>query len=329
MAEDNKRPIIIKKVKAEEHASHGGAWKVAYADFVTAMMAFFLLLWLLNATTEEQKKGIAEYFTPASVAKGKTGAGGLFGGVTMTKDGPLRSAGGPREGGVTGPTPAEPAREDPNVDAEDEVLGDGTLQAELAEKEAESFEQAAQQIRLALQSVPELAELKDSLLIDKTPEGLRIQLVDQDRMSMFASGSASPLEHTRRLLQLVTDAVKNLPNKLSITGHTDAVPFRGKNDYSNWELSADRANGARRQLLEGGLDPSRIYSVQGKSDTEPLIADDPTAPQNRRVSIVLLREVKPPRRAAAIRQEGDRFFDAAPPAALRAPTTNYRKINPN
>ncbi len=146
---------------------------------------------------------------------------------------------------------------------------------------------------------------------------------------MFASGSASPLEHTRRLLQLVTDAVKNLPNKLSITGHTDAVPFRGKNDYSNWELSADRANGARRQLLEGGLDPSRIDSVQGKSDTEPLIADDPTAPQNRRVSIVLLREVKPPRRAAAIGQEGDRFFDAAPPAALRAPTTNYRKINPN
>ena len=345
MAEDTQPPIIVvKKIKKAEHAHHGGAWKVAYADFVTAMMAFFLLLWLLNATTEEQKKGIAEYFTPASVARGKSGAGGLFGGVTLTVDGKLRSAGGPGEGGVTAPLPAETQRDSPDDvatregEALREALADGAGEAalvgndaiaeEMARREETNFDEAAQRLRQALQKVPELVQFQDNVVIDKTPEGLRIQLVDKEGTSMFALGSAEPLEHTKRLMKLVVDAVATLPNGISISGHTDATPFRGDGNYTNWELSADRANAARRQMLDGGLDPGRMATVQGRADTEPLVADDPTSPRNRRVSIVLLREARAAGALAATVPKGDRF-EAAPPAALRAPTTRFRRPDGN
>ncbi len=285
---DNQQPIIIKKVKGHGHGHHGGAWKVAYADFVTAMMAFFLLLWLLNATTEEQKLGISNYFSPVSVSNSNSGSGGLFGGTDFQSEGSLSSEG---TAIVRLPPAADTAVEvDSDGDSPPQSLSEEELAELVAKQEEEQFEQAAAELRQAIRSVPELAELQDSLVVEQTPEGLRIQLLDQERVSMFGLGSTEPEEETRRLLALVAEAVKNLPNRLSISGHTDGTPFRGESGYSNWELSADRANAARRLLTESGIDPSRVSQVQGRADTELLVPEDPTSPRNRRISIVLLRD---------------------------------------
>lgn len=290
---DNQQPIIIKKVKAHGHAHHGGAWKVAYADFVTAMMAFFLLLWLLNATTEEQKAGISNYFSPVSVSSNSSGSGGLFGGTDFTSEASLSSGSGPGDGAaVVQLPPVDSAEFDVDADGDSlpETIDEDELAELVAKQEEEQFEKAAAELRQAIRSVPELAELQDSLVVEQTPEGLRIQLLDQEQVSMFGLGSTEPEEETRRLLSLVAEAVKHLPNKLSISGHTDGRPFHGASGYSNWELSADRANAARRLLIDAGIEASRVAQVQGRADTELLVPEDPTSPRNRRISVVLLRE---------------------------------------
>ncbi len=294
------QPIIVKKVKKGGHGHHGGAWKVAYADFVTAMMAFFLLLWLLNATTEEQKMGLADYFSPASVSDPNSGSGGVLGGVTISVDGAQVSSGGPSEGGATLPIPPsatkpieneseEPTDEEPEPDTAEEVDQE-SVEELLARREQEQFEAAEEALLEAIESVPALEALQDSLLIEQTPEGLRIQLIDQSGLSMFASGSARPNEQLVQLIGLVIQVVTQLPNKLSISGHTDSVPYRTDNGYTNWELSSDRANAARRLLVDGGLGQERVANVQGRAATEPLLPEDTTSPSNRRISIVLLRE---------------------------------------
>ena len=302
---DIEQPIIIKKVKKGGHGHHGGAWKVAYADFVTAMMAFFLLLWLLNATTEEQKSGLADYFSPASVSNPNSGSGGVLGGATISVDGNQVSAGGPSEGGATLPIPPsinepennesdEPTDEEPKpptAEEEDaEEVDEESIEELLARREQEQFEAAEDALLEAIESVPALEALQDSLLIEQTPEGLRIQFIDQSGLSMFASGSAKPNEQLVQLIGLVTQVVTQLPNKLSISGHTDSVPYRTDKAYTNWELSSDRANAARRLLVDGGLGQDRVANVQGRSATEPLLPEDTTDPSNRRISIVLLRE---------------------------------------
>jgi len=295
------QPIIVKKIKKGGHGHHGGAWKVAYADFVTAMMAFFLLLWLLNATTEEQKMGIADYFSPASVSDPNSGSGGVLGGVTVSVDGAKVSAGGPSDGGATLPVPPTstprsssesdaPPTEVPSEDSTTKEVSKETVDQLLARREQEQFEAAADALRQAIESVPELEALQKSLLIDQTPEGMRIQLIDQSGLTMFASGSAEPNEHLVRLIGLVSQVITRLPNKISVSGHTDSQPFRGGNGYTNWELSSDRANAARRLLIGASLDQGRISNVQGRAATEPLLPDDPTNASNRRISIVLLRE---------------------------------------
>ncbi len=299
MAKDENRPVIIKKVKkVSGHGHHGGAWKVAYADFVTAMMAFFLLLWLLNATTEEQKRGIADYFSPHSVAPSSSGAGGVMGGQSMDLEGTLNSDRSPV--GITISIPSSTEEADPTEQADESEaaatspseISDEALERELAEREAEQFEAAEEALRQAIQAMPELQDLAENLVVDQTPEGLRIQIVDREKTSMFPSGSAQMYGKTQQLMGLVADAVASLPNRVAIKGHTDATPFSSGSGYSNWELSTDRANASRRALLEAGLDPSRIESVAGRADQEPLIADDPYSPQNRRISVILLRESK-------------------------------------
>ncbi|NKB50095.1 MAG: flagellar motor protein MotB [Alphaproteobacteria bacterium] len=297
------QPIIIKKVKKGGHGHHGGAWKVAYADFVTAMMAFFLLLWLLNATTEEQKSGLADYFSPASVSSTGSGSGGVLGGQSISVEGNQVSAGGPTEGGATLPIPpsqtppAEVESDDPDAEVVDSDTAEEVVQESvdelLARHEQEQFEAAEDSLRDAIESIPELEALQDSLVIEQTPEGLRIQLIDQAGYPMFASGSANANEQLIQLIGLVTQIVTQLPNKLAISGHTDSVPFRNADGYTNWELSSDRANAARRLLVEGGLDEERVANVQGRSATEPFVPEDTTDPSNRRISIVLLRENTP------------------------------------
>jgi chemotaxis protein MotB len=307
---DNQAPIIIKKVKKlSGHGHHGGAWKVAYADFVTAMMAFFLLLWLLAMTSEEQRQGIADYFAPTVISQSTTsGSGDILGGKTLTTEGSARDTrtplgmivtpsgegaratageedGAPRDSAAeAGDGPAEgaaAAAEDIDPEALDEAV---------AARESEDFEAIAQELRQAIAAVPELDALAENLLVDQTAEGLRIQIVDRQGTSMFASGSALPLAHTRTLLGLVADAVGKMPNRIAIKGHTDATPFRGEGNYTNWELSSDRAHASRRALLASGLPDQRVAYVVGKADQEPLDPGDPYAAVNRRISIVLLRD---------------------------------------
>ncbi len=287
MAKGNVAPIIIKKVKKGGHGHHGGAWKVAYADFVTAMMAFFLLLWLLNATTDEQKQGIADYFTPASLSRQTSGSDGVMGGTTFSPEGAATNQSA--RVGMTVTIPSE------GTDADTTGPNGGPATEEqlaelLAKREKEQFEAAEQALRQAIEQVPDLRELAKNLLIDETPEGLRIQLVDQKGKSMFALGRAEMHAHTRKLIALVADAVAQLPQEIAIKGHTDAAPFVTKSGYSNWELSTDRANASRRALVQAGLAPERISSVAGRADQEPLKPRAPFDPQNRRISIILLRQ---------------------------------------
>ncbi|MDP1738763.1 MAG: flagellar motor protein MotB [Caulobacter sp.] len=302
MALGGDQPIMIKKVKKVIGGGHhGGAWKVAYADFVTAMMAFFLLMWLINTTSPEQKRGIADYFAPASVSESTSGAGGILGGTALGEDGNKSSGSNAMVEQMAPESPTDPA--DPGKTAD--TAGAGALQSasedalrtELQAREASAFTSAAQSLRQALQEMPELAELSKQILIDQTPEGLRIQLVDQDGRSMFRDGAAQPNDRTRILLRAVSRIINQLPNRISISGHTSISPT-GRTASSDWALSSARADVAR-QLLQGfGVDPDRVYQVAGKANSDPLYPDDPMLAGNRRISIILLREapVLPPDR---------------------------------
>ncbi len=293
--------VIIRKTEIIEAGHHGGAWKVAYADFVTAMMAFFLLMWLLNATTEEQRKGLADYFTPSNLmSHASSGTCQPFGGHTPFDPGTLMSDRG-AVAIIAGKLPERPPS-DAEAGGEDEAppkpgtqagmaaqTGEAGLKAERLREEKAAFEAAAQQIRAAVQNDPALAELARQLAIDMTPEGLRIQIMDDVKSPMFAIGSAEPNERARLLLRKIVPILAQLPEAVSIAGHTDAAPFPGPG-RSNWELSAERANATRRLLIEGGLAEARIRSVTGHADKDPLLPGDPLAPANRRIAIVVLRD---------------------------------------
>ena len=295
MAGDNS--IVIKKIKKGGHdGHHGGAWKVAYADFVTAMMAFFLLMWLINTTTPEQKRGIADYFAPESVSRSESGSGSIFGGTVAATQG-QKGAG---QLAVTtmqlqSRAPEQTSQRQNSANSAANTQANAIGKAE-QDRESQSFEQAAARLRQALQDMPDLAELSKHVLVDETPEGMRIQLVDQDGRSMFPPGQAEPSDHVRKLLQEVAKIINTLPNRISISGHTDGAAFSGPGGYSNWELSAARANASRRILEDAGVAEGRIAQVVGKAGSEPLYPDNPIASANRRISIVLLREapVLPP-----------------------------------
>ncbi len=289
-----KSPIIIKKVNKGDHGHHGGAWKIAYADFVTAMMAFFLLLWLLNSVTQEQLEGISNYFAPVSVSQSTSGAGGILGGQTTSEDGASQNTSSRDSVTVDLPPPKAGTGGEDSAETQAEGDGGGGTDAEAAaellrQQEQQQFQQAKEQLEATVDSIPQLRRMKDSLLIDNTPDGLRIQLVDKDGLSMFPSGGSELFLHTKRLLELAAEIIKSLPQNVSISGHTDAVPFGGGGDYGNWELSSDRANAARRWLQEIDIPEERIDRVVGKAATEPLIPENPRHPSNRRLSVILLR----------------------------------------
>ena len=401
--------IIIKRVKKVHGGGHhGGAWKVAYADFVTAMMAFFLLLWLLNSTTSEQMAGIANYFSPTALSYTESGAGGMLGGATMLAPGAMDSA--TTDGGVTVSLMPLNENEIPDVEGlpaekkgtleEDDVLdepgalgkskdayneesatgekaeeqyysrnlldvealddesvatllnrleqqgfgevevaaelleslkqgemngadvaeeiremleGEGLDRSEAAEEllamldqgkfaetgiteemlrelEQRDFERAEAALRNSIANSPELREFSQNLIIDMTPQGMRIQIADAEQRSMFPSSSAEMYGYTAELLSQVMQAIMPLPNDIAIIGHTDATPYRSDADYTNWELSTDRANSSRRALISAGLPTRRIVRVVGMADQDPLDKDDPFSAQNRRISILILRD---------------------------------------
>ena len=274
-------PIIIKKVKkVVDGDHHGGAWKVAYADFVTAMMAFFLLMWLINTTSPEQKKGIADYFAPASVSQTTSGAGGILNGTSLGQDG-SKSAG--TESIIEQTAPPAPNTEDTGAAGAQSVSKDTQNSSDDA-----AFQSAAESLKQSLQQMPELAELSKQIIVDQTPEGLRIQLIDQEGRSMFDQNSAKPNDRARILLRAVAKVINQLPNRVSISGHTSATP--GVKNPGDWQLSSQRADASRQILQSAGVDADRVYQVSGKAASDPLYPDDPTLPGNRRITIVLLRE---------------------------------------
>ena len=290
------QPIIIKKVvKGGGGGHHGGAWKVAYADFVTAMMAFFLLMWLINTTTPEQKRGIADYFAPASVSPANSGSGAPLAGTSPGDDG-VQGSGDSSQRQRLAPT--APQRNDrrqqqnpeasPEADGEPAVAMDAIAEAQARRAEAQLYS-ASQSLRQAMQEMPELAELSNHVMMDITPEGLRIQLIDQEGRPMFDPGSVEPNDRAVTLLRAIARIAERLPNRMAIAGHTDSGPTTA-DGYSNWDLSSDRANAARAVLQGEGITDDRIYEVRGKAGSEPLYPDDPFMPGNRRISITLLRE---------------------------------------
>jgi chemotaxis protein MotB len=278
MAGDAKKlqPIIVKRVKKGGHAAHGGAWKIAYADFVTAMMAFFLLMWLLGSTTEGDKKGIQDYFqSPLKVAMmGGSGAGDASslikgGGSDITRQG-----GQVKQG---------------DVQADKKTYNLRALKHEQRRAEQAHLEQVKQKVEEVIALNPRLAELGGQIKLELTQEGLRIQIVDEGNRPMFDSGSALVKPYMRELLQELGNVLAEVPNRLTIEGHTDAQPFSaGDRGYSNWELSADRANSSRREMVAGGLPEARMLRVQGLASSKLLDAQAPNSAANRRISIVVM-----------------------------------------
>jgi chemotaxis protein MotB len=279
MAGDAKKlqPIIIKRIKKGGHAVHGGAWKIAYADFVTAMMAFFLLMWLLGSTSEGDKRGIADYFqSPLKVAllNGGSGSGDssslIKGGGTDLS----RSSGSVKDGDVKAP------RSTINLQA---------LRQEQRVAEAARLKELSQQVASELKNNPKLSQYASQIKLDMTRDGLRIQIVDEMSRPMFGSGSAVVKPYMRELLQAIGSVLLEVPNRLTLEGHTDSQAFPGGDrGYSNWELSADRANASRRELVAGGLTDERVLRVLGLASSQPFNRDDPTEPQNRRISIIVM-----------------------------------------
>ena len=278
MAGDAKKlqPIIIKKVKKGGHSAHGGAWKIAYADFVTAMMAFFLLMWLLGSTTEGDKKGIADFFqSPLKVAMlGGSGSGDSSSVVRGGGKDLTRETGQVKEG------QSEARRASYTLRA---------LKEEQRKAEKSRLEQLKTKVEEVLAENPKLAALGGQIRLDMTKEGLRIQIVDEGNRPMFDSGSAVVKPYMRELLRELGNVLTEVPNRLTVEGHTDAQPFPGGDKgYSNWELSADRANASRRELVAGGLSDARMLRVQGLAASKLLDAKDPNSPLNRRISIIVM-----------------------------------------
>jgi chemotaxis protein MotB len=280
MAGDKKdkdaRPIIIKKIKKGGHGHHGGAWKVAYADFVTAMMAFFLLLWLLSTSSKKTLEGLSEFFTPTVGIKDNAGIG-FKGGESPTEG--FKKTNTSTPGVVTGSNPQGQSPDIVENKASVESTEDNFL-----------FDKAKEALKTAFDSDPNMREFTDNILVEQTPEGLKIEIMDSDKHPMFVSGKPELTEDGGKVLVTMRAVIEKAPNFISLTGHTDgAAPIVEKPGYSNWELSADRANAARRFFLKSGMDPERPKKVVGMADKELLDAENPRAAKNRRVTIILLR----------------------------------------
>jgi chemotaxis protein MotB len=288
---DAKRPIIIKKKKIMAAGHHGGAWKVAYADFVTAMMAFFMVMWLVSSVSKEQKAALFDYFKNPSMESGKApkpAPGQMGPGGASTS--PINMHGGldsPRSSRTPSPTVGAPLA----------ALGQGKAMnetdAETARRIAEEAEKKQldalmQDLKEAIAKSQALAPFKDQLLLDITPEGLRIQIVDAQNRAMFDRGSARLKDYTTQILRELAPYLGTVSNRLSLTGHTDTAPYGTRADYTNWELSADRANAARRALQAGGLAEDKIARVVGLSSSVLFDKSDPAAPINRRISIIVM-----------------------------------------
>lgn len=327
--------ILIKKVKKISGGHHGGAWKVAYADFVTAMMAFFLMLWLLSSTSKEQKEGISEYFSVSMSNSASGGGEGVLGGQSISKEDSVDD-GTPSVTLELAPPAPPPTNESENendspppssstvtaelstapdavaaVGAGEDTAGKGgahelmtslstqrttatpteeAVNKAIADREMKIFEKAEKELKQAISDIPELAQLSGQLIIDHTPKGMRIQLVDEADRPMFKEGSSEPYARTRAVFKEISKVINKLPNRIAISGHTDASALQREDGYGNWELSMERAMLSRRMLQQTGVPDTRFSEVTGRASTEPLFPEDPYLSGNRRISITLMRE---------------------------------------
>lgn len=271
---ENKKVVIVKRPKKAEHGGHGGSWKVAYADFMTAMMAFFLLMWLLNMASDEQKEAISYYFTTGSVTDSSSGgAATILSGQTELGTAQTTSMFVGFDGSHVAP-----------------YMMDDEQRRYFANREQELFERAKIALEEALRADPDLYELIDNLVITSTPEGLNIQLIDQQNHNLFASGSDKLTSSGLRLTAMLAKVLSQMPQQMAIEGHTDSVMFSGAKNYTNWELSVDRALAFRRRMLALNVNPKQIVRVAGYADKKPYLPADTTAPQNRRISVTLLSD---------------------------------------
>jgi chemotaxis protein MotB len=274
--EPEPRPIIVKKIIVDGHGGHhGGAWKVAYADFVTAMMAFFLLMWLLGATTEKQRKGLADYFTPTLVQMKMDSAGssGLFGGDSLVSKDDYPTTGGQGNLAITIPRDATGTRD---VGGED-----------LKDSDRQKFEKLKQVIEKRLETSKAMNGLKKHIKFTETREGLRIDLVDEADFAMFAMGTDRVLPQARELLSQVAQVIAGVPNDVIVRGHTDGLPYAAGRNMNNWLLSSTRAEATRTVLSQNGIGGERFLRIEGVADREPFITGDRYDPRNRRMSVIL------------------------------------------
>lgn len=300
------QPIIIKRVKKGGHSAHGGAWKIAYADFVTAMMAFFLLMWLLGSTSEGDKKGLSDYFqSPLKVAmQGGSGAGASAsvlngGGNDMTQS-------------------AGQSKRSDSGESKSKKSSSEQVKAARAKQDAQKLAELSAKISAIISSNPKLSEFSNQIKLSMTPDGLQIQIMDDQKRPMFDSGSAMVKTYMRDILQEIGAALADIDNKISMDGHTDQTPYgAGARGYSNWELSADRANASRRELVVAGLPDDKIARVMGLASSVLQDEENPRSPANRRISItVMTREAEErllgPRRNEVITEQNSEPAAAKP-----------------
>ncbi len=276
-----KRPIIIKRAKKAAHAHHGGSWKVAYADFVTAMMAFFLLLWLLGATTEKQRKGIADYFAPTLLDTRSMGVGGgaLNGGPGA----------GDKASGASGIVQLIVPKMTPDGGEKAGTGDKGSLRnPNSVAVDRKKFAELQKALEKKMNMTPELKRLAKHIRFIPTQDGLRIDLVDNADYSMFASGTTQLEPEASALIGTIAQSIAGLPNTIMIRGHTDSLGYGDPRAMNNWMLSSSRAESTRRRLAAGGIPEARFERIEGVADREPIITDNPSDPRNRRVAITLL-----------------------------------------
>lgn len=276
------RPIIVKKIIVEEHGGHhGGAWKVAYADFVTAMMAFFLLMWLLGATDEKQRKGIADYFAPtlANVKRDSAGGKGMFGGSSVTDPDkyPHKKAKNVGDQAMTIPRDASDSENDRNKNQSERESVPKSITAKEFEK----------RVRAQLMKDPETAKLISNVRFTDTKEGLRIDIVDEADFSMFALATNNLQSRAVKLVEQVAKIIDTVDNELIIRGHTDSLPYASGQSMNNWLLSSARAEATRQALVQQGVAGGRMARIEGVADTEPYNPAEPMDDKNRRISITM------------------------------------------
>ena len=305
--DERKAPVIFKKVVEEGHAgAHGGAWKIALADMMTAMMAFFLLMWLLGATPEDQRQGVADYFQPTpettSGAGETAGSNGMFGGRSIIDpdaipDAPVQASLMER---VTPRSEAGPdndqgtSKQDKSQEAKDsKILTEEQKREIAAQAEKEKVDMLEKEVQERVSQNAQVSDLKGQVNFVREKEGLRIEIIDKANFSMFGSGTAGMSPRAQALIREVSKSVANMPNKRAVKGHTDSMPFTDGSDRTNWSLSIERAEATRKIMEQGGMQSSRFSRIEGVADTAPFNSADASDPRNRRISIMVFYNEPP------------------------------------